>query len=86
MRTWLTPENNKYMLHVELTNLCNAACPICPRYWASTPLTRPGLEPTSITVEQFKQWFSPEFLKTQVQRVMLCGNQGDLKALIPRRS
>lgn len=86
MRTWLTPENNKYMLHVELTNLCNAACPICPRYWSSTTLTRPGLEPTSITVEQFKEWFSPEFLKTQVQRVMLCGNQGDpfaCKDIIP---
>ena len=86
MRTWLTPENNKYMLHVELTNLCNAACPICPRYWSSTTLTRPGLEPTSITIEQFKEWFSPEFLKTQVQRVMLCGNQGDpfaCKDIIP---
>lgn len=86
MRTWLQPQNNKYLLHIELTNLCNAACPICPRFWGSTPITRPGLEPTSITLRQFKEWFSPEFLRTQVQRVMLCGNQGDpfaCKDIIP---
>lgn len=75
--SWTQPNHNQYLLHIELSNLCNAACPICPRYWAGSRIVRPGLEPTQVTVKQFKEWFPPEFLKYQTQRVMLCGNQGD---------
>ena len=75
--TWASPQHNQYLLHIELSNLCNAACPICPRYWAGSKIVQPGLVPTQITFDQFKRWFPPEFLKYQTQRVMLCGNQGD---------
>lgn len=64
-------------MHIELTNVCNAACPICPRYTASSRLERPGLVHTSISYEQYTQWFTPEFLANQCGRIMLCGNQGD---------
>lgn len=82
--TW--HNSKKYMLHIEPTNLCNAACPICPRYHVSTRQVRYDLIPTSITLKQYKEWFSPEFLKHKVGRVMLCGNQGDpfaTKDIIP---
>jgi len=72
---WANSE--RYMLHIEPTNMCNAACPICPRYHVSTRRVRYDLVPTHITIEQYKKWFSPEFLANKVGRVMLCGNQGD---------
>ena len=75
--SWTQPAYNQYQFHVELSNLCNAACPICPRYWAGSKITRPGLIPTSITADQFKSWFYPDIMQNHVDRMMLCGNQGD---------
>ncbi len=75
--SWTQPKYNQYQFHVELSNVCNAACPICPRYWAGSKITRPGLVPTSITIEQFKNWFPVDLMSKNVDRMMLCGNQGD---------
>jgi MoaA/NifB/PqqE/SkfB family radical SAM enzyme len=75
LKDWYSSE--KYALHIELTNICNAACPICPRYVAGSKLERPDLIHTSIGIDQYKEWFTPEFLQNQVGRIMLCGNQGD---------
>ena len=33
--------------------------------------------PTSITENQFKSWFYPDIMRNRVDRMMLCGNQGD---------
>ena len=74
--SWSKPAYNQYQFHVELSNVCNAACPICPRYWAGSRITRPGLTPTSISLEQFKKWFPPNVME-KTDRIMLCGNQGD---------
>lgn len=63
-------------LHIELTNRCNAACPMCMRFHQSSPLLRPDLTLGEISLEQFKSWFSIEFLK-QVKVILFCGVHGD---------
>ena len=50
-------------LHIELTNACNAACPMCVRFHKASPLIRPDLTIGQITLEKFKQWIPPEVLK-----------------------
>jgi MoaA/NifB/PqqE/SkfB family radical SAM enzyme len=63
-------------LHVELTNACNAACPMCVRFHNNSPLVRPDLEIGQITVEKFKQYFPPEIIK-QCSLILFCGVHGD---------
>ena len=63
-------------MHLELTTRCNAACPMCPRYISHGNMLNPILPMTEITLEQFKTWFSPEFL-SQMRRIYACGNYGD---------
>ena len=63
-------------LHIELTNRCNAACPMCMRFHQSSPLVRPDLILNDITIDQFKSWFPPKFLK-QVIQILFCGVHGD---------
>lgn len=63
-------------MHVELTNACNAACPMCARFHNNSPLIRPEMEIEQITLEQFKAWFPPEFLR-KLKIVLFCGTVGD---------
>jgi len=63
-------------LHIELTNACNAACPMCVRFHNSSPLTRPDLTITQITLEQFKKWLPPEIIK-KCKLILFCGVHGD---------
>lgn len=63
-------------LHIELTNRCNAACPMCVRFFSNSPLLRPDLELGEISLEQFKSWLLPEFLK-QIDLILFCGVHGD---------
>lgn len=63
-------------MHLELTTRCNAACPMCPRYIKNGKELNPLLELDEISIGQFKEWFSPEFL-SQLKRVYACGNYGD---------
>lgn len=76
----MIPESFNYEyinhLHIELTNRCNAACPMCMRFHQSSPLIRPDLELGEISLEQFKTWFSPEFLK-KIRVLLFCGVHGD---------
>lgn len=81
MEPILIPTNfNNYPLvnhlHIELTNRCNAACPMCMRFHQSSPLLRPDIVLNDITLEQFKTWFPPQFLK-QVILILFCGTYGD---------
>lgn len=68
-------ENVKY-LHVELSSLCNAACPNCPRYMYHSEVVNPDLDLTSVSLEQFKSWFPIDFVK-QSKRWLFCGTVGD---------
>jgi len=63
-------------MHIELSNYCNAACPMCPRFVDSTARTRPDLKLESISIDQFKTWFPPEFMKNML-RILFCGTHGD---------
>ncbi len=64
------------LLHIELSTYCNAACPLCLRYYNSSTIVRPDLKQTSISLEQFKEYFTEKFLKN-LQRVIFCGTMGD---------
>jgi hypothetical protein len=63
-------------IHVELTNACNAACPMCQRFLYGSTLTRPDLELEQITLEKFKKYFPPEIIK-KTNLILFCGTQGD---------
>jgi len=63
-------------LHVELTNACNAACPMCTRFHVNSPLIRPDLEIDQITIEKFKQYFPPHIIK-KCEVILFCGVHGD---------
>lgn len=68
--------HNVEHLHIELTNLCNASCPSCPRNFSNSFLLRPGLKLNTWTLEDFKKRLPPEFL-TSVDHINFCGNHGD---------
>jgi MoaA/NifB/PqqE/SkfB family radical SAM enzyme len=63
-------------LHVELSTFCNAACPLCPRFYESTDVVRPDINLTQITLDKFKQYFPEEYLR-QTDRILFCGTMGD---------
>lgn len=63
-------------LHIELTNACNAACPMCARFHVNSPLIRPDLEIDQITIEKFKKYFPPEVVK-KCEVILFCGVHGD---------
>ena len=43
-------------MHVEISNRCNAACPMCVRFHKASPHIRPDLTIGQITLEKFKKW------------------------------
>lgn len=63
-------------IHVELSSYCNAACPMCPRYYQGSEIVRPDLELAQISFDQFTEWFKPELL-AQLNNFMFCGTVGD---------
>ena len=63
-------------LDIELTNNCNAACPLCPRFIWTTPVLRKDIKLKQISLKQFKSWFSKDFI-FGLKRIVFCGTQGD---------
>ncbi len=61
-------------LHVEITNLCNAACPMCARNHSGWGL-RPNPGWGSWAEGEASKVFSKEL--TQLKRVFFCGTHGD---------
>lgn len=62
-------------IHLELTDKCQASCPMCPRNIFGGP-DGPNVYNVEITLEQFKIWFSERFLQ-QLTDIFVCGNLGD---------
>lgn len=62
-------------LHVELTSVCQASCPMCARN-NHGGLPNNNLPIDEITVEQFKQICTEEVL-VQLEHIYFCGNYGD---------
>jgi MoaA/NifB/PqqE/SkfB family radical SAM enzyme len=63
------------VLQLEITNLCNAACPQCPRNYFGGR-TIPTLPLKSWSLQEFKKIFTVEFLG-QLSQVYFCGTYGD---------
>ena len=62
-------------IHLEISSLCNARCPECPRNFRGYPLNEGYIE-TNLTLESCKHIFSPEFI-SQLDHLMINGNFGD---------
>lgn len=62
-------------LHLEITSKCQASCPMCARN-IQGGIDNPFMVLSEITLEDFKQWFSVDFL-LQLDKVFMCGNLGD---------
>ena len=73
----MTMYNYKDLLHLDLetSSLCNASCPVCNRR-ASGGIKNTSFKETYVTLEDFKKWFSDDFV-AQLFGMQMCGNYGD---------
>jgi len=62
-------------VHLEISSLCNAACPLCPRNFYGYPFND-GYTEHNMTLAEAKQIFSVKFL-TQLNEIYINGNFGD---------
>lgn len=62
-------------VHLELSSLCNARCPLCPRNFRGYPYND-GYTEANLTLTQCQHIFTPKFLK-QLTRIWINGNFGD---------
>jgi len=62
-------------VHLEISSLCNARCPLCPRNLNGYP-HNDGYVEANMTLAQVQQIFSPDFLK-QLKKIYINGNYGD---------
>jgi len=62
-------------VHLEISSLCNARCPLCPRNFRGYPYND-GYVEANLTLDNAKHIFTPAFLK-QLNRIFVNGNFGD---------
>ncbi len=62
-------------VHLEITSLCNAACPLCSRNFFGGQVN-PQLPLTELSLRDIKKIFPPDFVE-QLQLIYMCGNYGD---------
>jgi hypothetical protein len=62
-------------VHLEITNRCQASCPMCPRNIHSG-IENPLIDNSDWTLSQFKKIFTVEVLE-QLDSVQFCGSFGD---------
>ena len=62
-------------LHVELSSICNASCPLCPRNLKGYPFNN-GYTEHNMTLAEAQHIFKPEFLQ-QLTGITIKGNFGD---------
>ena len=67
--------NDLTQLHVELSSMCNAACPGCPRN-VSGGYTLPSFKERQMSLGVFTSVIDDNILKN-VKRILFCGNYGD---------
>lgn len=63
-------------VHLEVTDRCNAACPMCARYDHRTGRESTYIQNTVLSLDDIKTIMPVEFLQ-QIRRVNFCGNYGD---------
>lgn len=62
-------------VHLEISSLCNARCPLCPRNFRGYPYNDGYIE-TNLSLKSCQKIFTPEFLK-QLTTIWINGNFGD---------
>ena len=62
-------------IHLEITDKCNAACPMCARN-INGGEDNPQLPGTELSLDDVKKIFTPGFV-AQLDRMYMCGNYGD---------
>lgn len=62
-------------VHLEITDKCNAACPMCARN-INGGEDNPQLPQTELSIDDVKKIFEPNFI-AQLDRMYMCGNYGD---------
>lgn len=62
-------------IHIELTDKCQAACPMCARNH-SGGTERSFIKKVEIKLDDFKKWFPVSFL-SKINNFYSCGNYGD---------
>lgn len=67
--------NELSQIHLEITNNCQASCPMCNRN-INGGLENPLIKVRSWTLDEFKQTLNEEVL-TQIRSFYFCGNFGD---------
>lgn len=60
--------------HLEISSKCSLACPRCPR---TGPKNQFKYKATQLDLKTIQKVFSPEFIQQYMQRLLLCGGQGD---------
>ena len=63
-------------VHLEISSLCNASCPCCPRTFWGYPYND-GYPEVNLSLVQAKTIFRPEFLN-QLNSIRINGNFGDI--------
>jgi MoaA/NifB/PqqE/SkfB family radical SAM enzyme len=58
--------------HIEISSKCTLRCPRCARQEVPN-----GLVNTELDLEFFKRNFTPEFVRTNVEKITFCGDDGD---------
>ena len=67
--------NQLKQIHLEITNNCQASCPMCTRN-IHGGLENPNIKKCGWSLDDYKTIISPEVIK-QVESVYFCGNYGD---------
>lgn len=67
--------NNIKVLHLEVTNKCQASCPMCARNLQGG-VDNPFLHLNEITLDKFIKWFDESFIQN-LDKLYMCGNLGD---------
>lgn len=62
-------------VHLEMTDSCNAACPMCARN-INGGEDNPQLPNTELYIDDIKKIFTEDFVR-QLDRLYMCGNYGD---------
>lgn len=68
--------NNIRDVHLEISSLCNASCPWCPRTFWGYPHNG-GYPEVNLSLKQAQTIFQPDFL-TQLTSIRVNGNFGDI--------
>lgn len=58
--------------HIEISSKCTLACPRCARQEVPN-----GLVNTELDLKFFQRNFTPEFIKSNVEKITFCGDDGD---------